>query len=138
MATRIKSPKLSEAAIEKTCCQFLALDGWRILKTDPVSNSAWGKGFGEPGMADTLCIRYLFSPVYARYERDAAQVMWVEWKSRTGRRKQHQKEWQGRERSRGALVICAKIDFPRTIEGFAQWYAGSGLQRKSFQLAGSR
>lgn len=135
MARRLNPVKLSEKSIERTCTMLLSLDGWRILKTDPVSNPAWGKGFGELGMADTLCVRYFATsqgdPEYCAL----SEVLWIEWKSRTGRRKEHQKEWQERERARGALVVCAGVEFPKTIEGFADWYARSGLQRKSFSLA---
>jgi hypothetical protein len=49
-----------ETVIEAECCKLLAQDGWRILKTDPVSDRGRGKGFGElPALlADS---RHLFS-----------------------------------------------------------------------------
>lgn len=80
--------KPSETDLEKYGTDLLALDGWRSLKTDPVSDTGfanrlrqwimgvpalnhvrqlifdgirkclWGKGFGERGMADRLYIRY--------------------------------------------------------------------------------
>ncbi len=80
--------KVSEHHIEQTCTQFLELDGWRCIKTDPVSDRSTvqdirravhknailqpyigaielilskcvrGKGFGEIGMADCLYVRY--------------------------------------------------------------------------------
>jgi hypothetical protein len=37
---------------------MLVQDGWRALKTSPVSRRARGVGFGELGMADYLYIRY--------------------------------------------------------------------------------
>lgn len=79
---------LLEADIQRTCTDFLVAEGWRHLRTDPVSDSAtltafrrWvmaqpalhhvstlllqglskcgrGKGFGETGMADCLYVRY--------------------------------------------------------------------------------
>ena len=85
----MRKPKLlSEFHIAKTCSDWLALDNWRRLNTNPVSDTAtiqairgaiakrcgsggippWlqdclrgrGKGFGELGMADDLYIRYTF------------------------------------------------------------------------------
>lgn len=79
---------LLEADIQRTCTDFLVAEGWRHLRTDPVSEAAtvnafrrWiiaspmlthvaglilqglkqcsrSKGFGETGMADDLYIRY--------------------------------------------------------------------------------
>jgi hypothetical protein len=43
--------RLTEAQIQKTCSDFLALDGWRVLITNPCSDKARGKGFGEVGMS---------------------------------------------------------------------------------------
>jgi len=80
--------KISEADIQRTCSELLEWDGWRALRTDPVSDRATvdairraimgvpelnhvrelilkvikrcvrGKGFGELGMPDHLYIRY--------------------------------------------------------------------------------
>ena len=77
-----------ERGIQETCAQVLELDGWRRLRTDPVSDRSTvatirarfmatpalapvlklllqilascvrGKGFGELGMADDLFLRY--------------------------------------------------------------------------------
>lgn len=46
-----KSPSLTESVIARTCSDFLAADGWRMLITDPVSNRERGKGFAaqHPG-----------------------------------------------------------------------------------------
>jgi hypothetical protein len=110
-----------EALIEAECCKLLAEDGWRILKTDPVSDRGRGKGFGQPGMADTLAIRYGRQP--------AAEVAWFEWKAPGGRVKKHQAAWHAKERARGALTAIAGVDFPTSVAGFREWYRGSGLQR---------
>jgi hypothetical protein len=112
----------SEADIERTCTQLLELDGWRALRTDPVSRCEWGKGFGEPGMPDHLYLRYLSG------SRD--QVLWVEFKKRGGKVEPRQKAWHEAERARGAVVWVAGEDFPASIEGFAQAYASSGLMRR--------
>jgi len=122
-----------EAQLEKTCTEMLELDDWRSLKTDPVRNREWGKGFGELGMADRLYIRYGWPS-----ERfwGTALVMWIEWKCmRPGRKtatkaQQHQLDWIAAERARGALVLLAGVDFPATFEGFKAWYLNSGLNRR--------
>ncbi len=54
--------ELRERDIAKTCSDVLIWDGWRMLVTDPVSDRARGKGFGELGMADRLYIRYASLP----------------------------------------------------------------------------
>ena len=80
-------PKLTEADIERQCSDLLALDGWRTLKTDPVSRREWGKGFGEKGMADCLYLRYDTRPRFLGSNPTPipgpfpyAEVMWIEWK----------------------------------------------------------
>lgn len=116
----------TEAEIEQTCTALLELDGWRSLRTDPVSSRERGKGFGEVGMADHLYIRY-----YAGTECDA-QVMWIEWKAPRTKVGQHQRLWIAAERRRGATVLLAGETFPRSIEGFCHWYLKeSGLVRQA-------
>ena len=78
-----KAADVPERLTEADCCKLLADDGWRILKTDLVSDRSRGKGFGEPGMADTLAIRYGRQP-------SVAELIWVEWKAPGGRAKKHQ------------------------------------------------
>lgn len=131
-------PKLTEADIERQCSDLLALDGWRTLKTDPVSRREWGKGFGEKGMADCLYLRYDTRPRFLGSNPTPipgpfpyAEVMWIEWKRPGGVAKPHQRAWIAAERARGALVLLAGADFPATFEGFADWYRGSGLMRRA-------
>lgn len=125
-------PKLSEADIERTCSDFLALDGWRPLKTDPCSDRARGKGFGELGMADRLYIRQLFDAfAISPTIKAGAQVVWIEWKSKRGKPSQKQLDWHQAERARGALTWIAGVDFPASIEGFMQFYRESGLLRRA-------
>lgn len=125
---RATAPKLTEAQIERTCSDWLALDGWRYLKTSPVSNKARAVGFGELGMADGLYLRY------HPKQGALAEVMWIEWKRPKGgaftRAKQHQCDWHTGERARGALTLIAGRDFPATIEGFQDYYRKSGLMRR--------
>ena len=145
-------PKLSEADIQRTCTEYLEMDGWRALRTDPVSRREWGKGFGELGMADCLYIRYdperHISPAHrkpagatggfqqpswmSRVSDDVyAEVMWIEWKkARAKKAMRHQTDWHAREAARGAITLIARRDFPASIEGFRTWYAQSGLRRQ--------
>lgn len=139
--TRNSPVKLSEADLERQCSDLLALDGWRSLKTDPVSRREWGKGFGEKGMADRLYMRYRggteIDVVISTREcgpflkRQAAEVMWIEWKRLGGKAAPHQRIWIETERARGALVLLAGEDFPATFEGFGQWYKARGLMRRT-------
>lgn len=129
----------SEAELEQTCTNILTQDGWRYLKTDPVSRRAHGKGFGELGMADGLYIRYSVgrwpeTPADDICATSHAQIMWIEWKRRTEtgadtKAAEHQKAWHRDERAKGALTLIAGEDFPATIEGFCDWYQRSGLMR---------
>jgi hypothetical protein len=117
-----KAEDVPESLIEAECCKLLAEDGWRILKTDPVSDRSRGKGFGELGMADTLALRY-------GRQGAACEVLWIEWKAPGGRVRKHQLDWHTKERARGAMTAIAGVDFPASIKGFWSWYRASGLAR---------
>lgn len=137
-----------EAALERAVAQYLALDGWRAIKTDPVSRREWGKGFGEKGMADFFFLR--FQCDRCRNEdcenclpakcdlpgpwRAWTQVLMIEFKAPRGRLKPHQRTWHAAERARGALTLIAGQDFAPTLEGFDFWYAHSGLRRRKLKL----
>lgn len=128
-----------ESEIEAECTKLLEEDGWRALRTDPVSDRSKGKGFGEVGMADHLYMRYRCSfGVYTKRRTgpDAswlaqADILWIEFKRPGEKAKKHQQEWHTKERARGALTLIAGADFPATVEGFRAWYAASGLRRKT-------
>jgi hypothetical protein len=125
---RLKSkPKISEAHIERTCSEWLALDGWRLLKTNPVSDRSRGKGFGEVGMADCLYIRYIN---WHHGWRSDAQVMWIEWKAKGGKLGAHQKAWHAHERAVGGMTLMGGVDFEASIEGFQDWYRKSILSSR--------
>jgi hypothetical protein len=115
---------ISERAMERTCTTMLISDGWRPLKTSPVSRRARGVGFGELGMADYLYIRY-----WAGCRPEEAQVAWVEWKRADGEAAPHQLAWIKAERAKGALVWLAGVDFEATPEAFWEFYKRSGLCR---------
>lgn len=92
------------------------------------------RAFGEAGMPDRLYIRYcsIHNPGWREFRGEVqAEVLWVEWKSLKGHPSPDQQLWILDERKRGALVLCAGIDFPASIEGFREWYAQSGLNRRS-------
>lgn len=119
-----------ERDLERACSDLLQYDGWRLLRCEPVSRREWGRGFGEKGMADCLYIRYSCeSPSAAGCQRTG--VLWIEWKSLTGKAQQHQKDWHARERARGALVVVAGVDFKASVDGWLAWYRGSGLMRRA-------
>lgn len=119
-----------EWMIEEECTKILEEDGWRALRTDPVSDRGRGKGFGELGMADHLYIRYW--PYGIRGDGSyvpTQQVLWIEFKSAKGKPTSKQLEWHTKERARGALTLIAGQDFPASVEGFRTWYRASGLLR---------
>jgi len=126
-----------ESEVEIGITAYLALDGWRSLKTDPCSDKRRGKGFGEIGMADRLYIRYgpcarapLVSDTFMTLI-SMCEVMWVEMKRpRGGRVSEAQRTWHKIERERGALTLIAGQDFTPTVVGFREWYEKSGLMRR--------
>ncbi len=115
-----------EALIEAECSRLLEQDGWRALRTDPVSDRGRGTGFGELGMADYLYLRYETS--YGAWET-TPDILWVEYKSAKGKPAKHQVAWHTKERARGALTWIAGVDFPASVAGFVEHYRKSGLNR---------
>ena len=127
----MKMVELREADVQRTCTEFLELDGWRAIRTDPVSDHKLAKGFGELGMADHLYLRYGL-PITGRNFcghppeiQSAAQVLWIEFKAPGKSAEPHQLDWHEAERARGALVLV--ID---DINFFIAWYKRSGLARR--------
>lgn len=126
--------KASEREIQEACCDFLALDGWRRVRTD--IPKLRGMGVQEKGMADDLFLRPTFHPKsdYAPGmpipEQALGQMFWCEWKQPKGKASAAQLAWHASERARGALTIVAGCDFEASIEGFCTWYAASGLARR--------
>ena len=123
------SPEWPEWMIEAECTKLLEEDGWRALRTDPVSDRGRGKGFGELGMADHLYLRYRPPTDWLAGIPGLAEVMWIEFKSAAGKPKKHQIEWHQNERARGALTLISGQDFPASVDGFKAWYRASGLNR---------
>lgn len=121
---------MPEWMIEAECTRLLEQDGWRALRTDPVSDRGKGKGFGELGMADHLYIRYGRRANRYLPQGEEDQAMWIEYKSARGKPKKHQIDWHTKERARGALTLIAGVDFPASLAGFKEWYEKSGLMRR--------
>ncbi len=122
---------VKEKHVQETVTQFLELDGWRAIRTDPVSDRKRGKGFGEVGMADHLYVRYktgfqLYADGPAFVPILTNQVLWIEFKRPGEKPKPHQMEWLAAETARGALVMV--VD---DIDTFQRWYVErSGLNRR--------
>src|SRR5258708_3876627 len=112
------SPKpISEKQIQETADQFLTLEGWRIIRTDPPHLR--GLGVQEPGIPDRLYLRYwagcIDQTAHASPYESWGQILFVEWKRRGGKAPAHQKVWHERERARGALTLIAGEDFQASI-----------------------
>jgi hypothetical protein len=90
---RIVAPSLCSLLYK--CEQLLREDGWRTIRCEPLSIRSRGRGFGETGMADLLCLRY------SGQTPGGCECLWVEWKARGGRVQKHQIEWHTKERARG-------------------------------------
>jgi hypothetical protein len=127
--------KISEAQVQQAVVQFLEADGWRAIRTDPVSDRSRGKGFGELGMPDYLFLRYaayagedgarLFPNMTEAMRRSEVEVVWIEFKRKDEKPTPHQQKWHYRERQRGALGLV--VD---DIDEFTEWYKASGLCRR--------
>lgn len=119
----------TEAHVQRTVVEFLELDGWRAIRTDPVSDRARGKGFGELGMPDYLFIRYQSVPWASGNEHLAPcmthEILWIEFKRKGAKLRKHQGTWSVIEKMRGALVLV--VD---DIDEFTRWYKASGLCRR--------
>lgn len=122
-----KTATRSEAELERICTQMLEHDGWRPLKTDPVSRRSQGKGFGEIGQTDYEYKRPAISETGRA--QGWCQVLLIEWKRPGGINAEHQKAWQAAERAKGFLVWVAGEDFEATADAFWVFYSKSGLKR---------
>jgi hypothetical protein len=125
----------AESDIQRTITECLQLDGWRAIRTDPVSDRARGKGFGEVGMPDHLYLRYGLPSLRRNFSghppeiQSSGQILWIEFKRPGQSPTPAQLGWHAVERERGALVLVVGTE-PTWWEDFKAWYAGSGLQRR--------
>jgi hypothetical protein len=114
---RIPGLKVSEADVQRAVVDMLELDGWRAIRTDPVSDRSRGKGFGEIGMPDYLFLRYGLN-------YSGVGVLWVEFKAPGKTLNRHQVVWHSREGKRGALIFVVS-----DAAQFRETYKTSGLMR---------
>ena len=112
---------VKEKHVQQAVTQFLELDGWRALRTDPVSDRGRGKGFGEEGMPDYLYVRYPMGRMATCW----AHVLWIEFKAPGKQAAPHQVRWHARER-----ILGANVQVVDNFDGFRRWYMTSGLNRK--------
>lgn len=126
-------PHPSEKQIQQTVDEFMVLDGWRVIVTDPPHLR--GLAVQEEGICDRLFLRYSRIPVGPGSEpihaalASGCQALWIEHKRKGGKAGAKQKAWHAQERTRGGLVIVAGEDFDASVDGFLDWYAKSGLAR---------
>lgn len=131
-------PKLTEKHVQNAVVQFLEMDGWRAIRTDPVSDRRRGKGFGEIGMPDYLFLRYTFPrwglndhfdtirlPDVEVHNRSCILHLWIEFKAPSGKLASHQLRWHQSEGNRGAVVLTV-----HSFDGFREWYMLSGLNQR--------
>lgn len=128
-------PRITEKHVQDATVQFLELDGWRAIRTDPVSDRTRGKGFGEVGMPDYLFLRYseaarsillIQMTALGRIEvLTDTQALFIEFKSPGGKLEEHQIRWHDTEAKRGALVLTVN-----NFDNFRAWYMQSGLVRR--------
>ena len=126
--------RASEASIERTCTDWLKLDGWTIEHTEATYDARRGRGVGQKGMADTLAMRPL-SPQLNRtlltiFVGCQCQVLKIEWKAKGGQLSDAQRMWHIHQRALGFVTLVAGVDFPKSIEGFKAFYRSSGLMQK--------
>jgi hypothetical protein len=115
--------KLIEADIARQCRDFMRARSWRHVRTQ-FAFSPGSFSTGEPGMADSLFLRYM--------DNGAALATWVEFKSPNDKRRCNcgpgrqcklcrQRAWQERERARGAVVWVVD-DLQEFIERYEAAY----------------
>jgi hypothetical protein len=90
----------------------MQLHGWRRIRMQSAFVEREHSKFrvGEVGMPDLLFVRYAAGC--------DAQVLWVETKSSTGKRRAAQREWHEAEKQRGAWIVAAG-----DVSAFMIWYA---------------
>ncbi len=115
--------KITEAQLSRLVSDFLKLDGWRVLKQEPLSRAGGGRYAGELGMPDLLALRYKYPPPAANAHEEC-QALWLEIKRAGQKPKPHQLAWHERERALGAEVWVVD-DF----DAFKEKYLASGLNR---------
>ncbi len=137
---------LKEADIQRTVCDFLRAEQWRVFEFEQEWSERKKKLLGEEGMPDVLAIRYTGVNSAAVVGRGCgnsailhggtlAQVLWLECKridkrGRLTKPTQAQKDWKLLEQKRGALVWTLGEECEPSFEAFRDLYRSSGLQRR--------
>ena len=120
--------ELPESSIQRTICDFLRAEQWRVFEFERTWSELKRKAVGEEHMPDVLAIRYDF---YA----PTAQVLWLEckriYRGKPTQPTQGQRDWKRDEKARGAMVWTLGEDCGATIECFLAHYKASGLQRRA-------
>ena len=129
----IRTPKLRERDLQAFGEDLLILDRWRIFNPEQHFNERSRKLVGEAGAPDTLAIRYAYGgwPCHS-------EVLFIEWKSASGRLSTEQRLWHTRERGLGAVTWIAKRMFDPTPEGFFAYYVSRGLMRRNMTMQDGR
>jgi len=136
-----RAVRIREKDIQRTVNDLLALDGWRHLRCDPMSDPVRKRYVGEVGMADELyiryndarCLRHEYGVGYSEFDDctcTRADVLWIEFKRPGYKARTHQLRWHHEERLKGAVVWLFGKDFPATVDGFLEHYRKSGLMRR--------
>ncbi len=126
---------IPEKSIQAAIKDILLIDGWRVFETDAArrhhDTGSVRHPLSEPGMADLLCVRYLGDPDDPHIRDHCfSLVLWIECKRLAGKSTPEQHLWQSYERERGALVVVLGEDCEASIDGWLNWYRGSGLMRR--------
>ena len=134
---KISGITLKEADIQRSICDLLRAESWRVFEFENEWSERKKKLLGEEGMPDVLAIRYLFAdPIMeTAMGKSAARVLWIECKridkrGRLTKPTQGQKDWKLLEQKRGALVWTLGEECEPSFEAFRDLYRGSGLQRR--------
>ena len=132
---------LKEADIQRTVCDFLRAEQWRVFEFEQEWSERKKKLLGEEGMPDVLAIRYRVAvshvpvgPLTSR-EMYTDMVLWLECKridkrGRLTKPTQAQKDWKLLEQKRGALVWTLGVECDPNYEAFRELYIASGLARR--------
>lgn len=120
-----KATRQTERELSRQVKDFLRLDGWRVLRQEPLSRAGGGRYAGELGMPDLLALRYADHRVIIGAKQSTPdEILWIEVKSHGAKPKPHQAAWHAAERALGAEVWV--VD---DLDEFRGKYIDSGLNR---------
>ena len=118
---------LSERTIQNTCLDYLKVDGWYHVSLDPPHMR--GLAVHKKGAPDDLLMRPITELHLKAAFPGCCCALFIEWKKEGGKAGEHQIERHRELRALGFVVLVAGEQFPKSIEGFLNWYRGSGLLR---------